>query len=100
MGFKLLQQAVDALLSSVDVTPPPHILWSMRYQQQPSSGPESLPIRAGYRILQFPPPSMDLAFDDAVLDQVRELWQEIVSDDGGEFLVFQDREAYADSDEC
>ena len=42
---------------------------------------------------------MDLAFDDSVLENVRKMWQKIVGNDGGEFLVFQDREAYADDDE-
>ncbi|CAO2651106.1 Nn.00g094030.m01.CDS01 [Neocucurbitaria sp. VM-36] len=97
-GFELLQQAVEALLSSVDVTPPPSILWSIKYQQQPSSGSESLPTGVDNQVLHFPPPSMDLAFDDSVLENVRELWQKIMGD-GGEFLVFQDREAYADDDE-
>lgn len=42
---------------------------------------------------------MDLAFDDAVLDNVKEIWQKIQGNDSGEFLVFQDREAYTDDDE-
>ena len=95
----LLQKAVDALLSCVDANPQPSILWSVRYQQQPSSGSESLPTGASDQVLHFPPPSLDLAFDDSVLENVRELWQKIVGDEGGEFLVFQDREAYADDDE-
>jgi hypothetical protein len=41
---------------------------------------------------------MDLAFDDTVLDNVKNVWQKISGDDAGEFLVFQDREAY-DEDE-
>ncbi|KAF1851788.1 rab proteins geranylgeranyltransferase component A [Cucurbitaria berberidis CBS 394.84] len=95
-GFELLQQAVDEFLSSVDVTPQPNILWSVRYQQQPSSGSESLPTGAGDQVLRFPPPSMDLAFDDSVLENVQGLWQKIAGDDGGQFLIFQDREAYDD----
>jgi hypothetical protein len=41
---------------------------------------------------------MDLAFDDAVLENVKEVWQKIVGDEAGEFLVFQDREAYDDDE--
>ena len=41
---------------------------------------------------------MDLAFDDMVLENVREVWQKIVGDDGGEFLIFQDREVYDDDE--
>jgi hypothetical protein len=42
---------------------------------------------------------MDLAFDDSILDNVREVWQKITGDDAREFLVFQDREVEADDDE-
>jgi hypothetical protein len=97
-GLNLLQKAVDVLLSAVDVTPAPSILWSAKYQQRPSSGTESLPVDANSNILRFPAPSLDLAFDDGVLDNVKELWQKIAGDDVGEFLVFQDREVY-DEDE-
>jgi Rab proteins geranylgeranyltransferase component A len=41
---------------------------------------------------------MDPAFDDSMLDNVREVWQKIAGDDAGEFLVFQDREEVADDD--
>jgi len=42
---------------------------------------------------------MDHAFDDLILDNVKEVWQKIAGDDAGEFLVFQDREMEADDDE-
>ncbi|KAF2848760.1 rab geranylgeranyl transferase escort protein-like protein [Plenodomus tracheiphilus IPT5] len=93
-GSELLQKAVDALLSSVDTTPAPRILWSVKYGQRPSSGSESLP--PGAHILSFPPPSLDLAFDDTVLDNVKEMCRKILGDDAGDFLVFQDREVYDD----
>jgi hypothetical protein len=94
-GFVLLRKAVDALLASVDVSPAPEVLWSAQYQQHASSGSESLPAD-NKRFLSFPHPSMDLAFDDTILDNVKEVWQKIVGEDGGEFLVFQDREQYDD----
>jgi len=96
-GFALLQKAVDSLLSAHDVSPFPTILWSVEYQQQASSGSETLPTDTDH-VVRFPPPSMDLAFDDAVLDNVKEVWQKIVGDDAGEFLVFQDREVYDDDE--
>jgi len=96
-GFALLQKAVDSLLSAHDVSPSPTILWSVEYQQQASSGSETLPTDTDH-VVRFPPPSMDLAFDDAVLDNVKEVWQKIVGDDAGEFLVFQDREVYDDDE--
>ena len=96
-GFALLQKAVDSLLSAHDVSPSPTILWSVEYQQQASSGSETLPTDTDH-IVRFPAPSMDLSFDDAVLDNVKEVWQKIVGDDAGEFLVFQDREVYDDDE--
>ena len=96
-GFNLLNEAITRLLFTVDVTPAPKILWSIQYQQQPSSGSESLPT--GDQVLCFPPPTLDLAFDDTVLDNVQEVWQKIMGDDQGEFLRFQDREVYDEDDE-
>lgn len=93
-GFDLLQKAVQALLSAVGTTPPPSILWTVKYQQQPSSGSESISIND--HVLRFPPPALDLAFDDSILDNVKNVWQQIMGEDTSDFLVFQDREAYED----
>ena len=41
---------------------------------------------------------MDLAFDDSIFDNVREVWKQIMGDGAGEFLVFQDREPVDDDD--
>jgi hypothetical protein len=41
---------------------------------------------------------MDLAFEDAMFDRVKDVWEKIMGDDAGEFLVFQDREVYDDDD--
>jgi hypothetical protein len=97
-GFELLSKAVDALLASVDVSPPPTSLWSTQYQQRPTSGTETLPMGDDEHVLRFPPPSTDLAFDDTVFDRVKDVWQKIMGGDVGEFLVFQDREIYDDDD--
>lgn len=93
-GFDLLQKAVQALLSTVEITPQPSELWSIQYQQQPSSGSESIPTDD--HVLRFPTPSLDLVFDDSILDHVKQVWQKIEGDDSDEFLVFQDRETYDD----
>ncbi|KAL1652705.1 Rab proteins geranylgeranyltransferase component A [Didymella pomorum] len=96
-GPVLLRKAIDALLSSVDVSPAPEVLWSAQYHQHASSGAERLPTD-NKRVISFSPPSMDLAFDDKILDDVKEVWQKIVGEDAGEFLVFQDREQYDDDE--
>ncbi|KAJ4380990.1 Rab proteins geranylgeranyltransferase component A [Didymella sp. IMI 355093] len=96
-GCVLLRKAVDALLASVEVSPTPGVLWSAQYQQNASSGSEILPANSK-QVISFPPPSLDLAFDDTILDNVKAVWQKIVGEDGGEFLVFQDREQYDDEE--
>lgn len=96
-GFTLLDQAVDSLLSAMNTTPAPKVLWSAKYQQQPSSGSDVLPC-GSEKIIRFPPPPMDLAFDDGVLDNVKSVWEKVTGQEGGEFLRFQDREAYTDDD--
>ncbi|KAF2036287.1 rab geranylgeranyl transferase escort protein-like protein [Setomelanomma holmii] len=97
-GFALLTKAADALLSSVDVSPAPTVLWSAQYQQLPTSGLESMQEDSSH-ILKFPPLSLDLAFDDSIFDAVKDMWQKVAGDEAGEFLVFKDREAYDDDDE-
>ena len=92
-GFELLKAATEALICSVDITPMPVALWSMQYEQSPrpaSTIPSSV-SGAQDHILNFPPPSLDLAFDDGVLEQVKQMWEKLKGDDTGEFLVFGDR---------
>lgn len=96
-GFELLQKAVNALLEAVDVSPQPDVLWSVKYRQRASSGTDILSADNG-RVLTFPPPSMDLAFDDAILHNVKEVWRKIMGEAGSDFLVFQDRELYDDDE--
>lgn len=96
-GFELLKKAVTALLAAAEVSPQPDVLWSVEYRQRASSGTDILSADKE-RVLSFPPPSMDLAFDDAILDNVKEVWRRIVGDTGGDFLVFQDRELYDDDE--
>lgn len=96
-GFALLEQAVDLLLSAMNTTPAPRVLWSVKYQQQPSSGSDALPC-GPEKIIRFPPPPVELAFNDEILDNVKSVWEQVMGQQGGEFLVFQDRETYTDDD--
>jgi Rab proteins geranylgeranyltransferase component A len=77
-------------------------MWSMRFQQRyghanPSES-SALPPSHDH-VLKFSSPSVDLAFDDVLLDHVKAIWQKIVGDEAGEFLVFEDREDEAAVDE-
>ncbi|KAF2873154.1 rab geranylgeranyl transferase escort protein-like protein [Massariosphaeria phaeospora] len=97
-GYELLKQATETLLSTVEVSPAPTILWSIQYQQQ--SGPAEQSRGTTPYDLQFAPASLDLAFDDSIIRDVKEVWQKIMGDGAVEFLVFDDRESYADEDEA
>ncbi|KAF3008606.1 Rab proteins geranylgeranyltransferase component A [Curvularia kusanoi] len=97
-GFQLLKEAVDALLDAVAAgEPKATVLWSVQYRQRASSGGETLPADC-QQVARFPAPSMDLAFDDRVLDDVKAVWQKITGGGDEEFLVFQDREVYDDDE--
>jgi Rab proteins geranylgeranyltransferase component A len=70
---------------------PAKLLWSLRYTQHESSPPtESSPGR----ILLCPPPSVDLAFDDSLIGNVREMWRSVMGEEAveEEFMRFEDRE--------
>ncbi|KAJ9635467.1 Rab proteins geranylgeranyltransferase component A [Coniosporium tulheliwenetii] len=84
-GFALLDRAVSELLHCVGKEqPPPTVLWSLRYEQSQSAptSPASASTNEG-KILRFPQSSLDLAFDDGMLERVRKVWQEIVGPDAG-----------------
>lgn len=57
-------------------------------------GVEAGPIvsRMSGKVLVFPTPSVDLAFDDSILDSVREMWKRIMGD-GVDEAVFLRSEA-------
>lgn len=96
-GPELLQKAVDALLMAVAASSKPAVLWTMNYQRHISSSTDTMTAGSEHA-LSVPPSSMDLAFDDTILDNVKSVWRKIVGEGGGEFLVFQDRESYDDDE--
>ena len=55
------------------------------------------------RVFSFPPPSIDLAFDDGMIDLARVAWKTITSGDADAdedgFLAFADREGVGDDEE-
>ncbi|KAI9817530.1 MAG: Rab proteins geranylgeranyltransferase component A [Pycnora praestabilis] len=106
-GHAQLNEAVACLLESIEQTPIPKVIWSLHYTQTSSSSISSAfnrttpsstsppPAEDSYpNVLRFPSPSLDLAFDDAILQEVKDVWEKIVADDEdkGEFMVFEDRE--------
>jgi len=53
------------------------------------------------RVLTFPPTSLDLSFDDALVDSVRAVWRKTTDaeSDDASFLRFEERENIGDSDD-
>lgn len=100
-GPRLLRAAISALVSAVDVTPRPNIMYTAQYEQSAAPSASVLSSIQDDRVLRIPTSGLDLAFDDGNIDAVKEVWRQIVGEgeDAGEFLVFEDRESYADDDE-
>lgn len=97
-GAKLLDTAVESLLKTIGEDPTPKILWSLRYEQRSQA---DMPTTTHERILAFPPPSLDLRFDDSILEHVRPLWEKIMGADAdlASFMQFEDRETMDDDDD-
>ncbi|EKG13753.1 Rab protein geranylgeranyltransferase component A fungi [Macrophomina phaseolina MS6] len=96
-GTRLLETAIDALLRSVGEDEAPRILWSLRYEQ---NSQRNAPSTTHERVFAFPHPSLDLKFDDSMLDRVRLMWEKIMGADADTeyFMKFEYREAIDDDD--
>ncbi|OJJ38156.1 hypothetical protein ASPWEDRAFT_103274, partial [Aspergillus wentii DTO 134E9] len=98
-GQSLLETAVQKLLQST-VGLDAKVLWSLRYTQlgrrdDASNIAEAIRTSsAPDKVICFPPPSLDLAFDDALIDMVKEAWTMIMGAEAAqhEFMTFEDRE--------
>jgi hypothetical protein len=74
----------------------PAVLWSMKYRTQGRPiDSEGSPITSSMsgRVMIFPPSSIDIAFDDCVLEDVKEVWKRIMGGETEEsdFLKFEGR---------
>lgn len=88
--------------------PKPEILWTLHYTQYytvPSvtnsdSSDEVSSPGSENRILQLPDVALDLAVEDSVLENVKQVWREIVGTVAGEeFLMFEDRDVMGEDEE-
>lgn len=98
-GHVLLERAVDGLLQAEG--PQAIALWSMRYNQlgRLSNGGTPPTIQTlSPRVFSFPPPSLDLAFEDETVDMIKQAWVKVVGDEVAhdEFMIFEDREGTSD----
>ncbi|KAB8072514.1 GDP dissociation inhibitor-domain-containing protein [Aspergillus leporis] len=101
-GQSLIESAVHRLLQST-ADPNAKVLWSLRYTQLGLASNHAHPSSLEHpspNIICFPPPSLDLAFDDAMIDRVRDSWKLIMGDAANdhEFMNFEDREGADEED--
>lgn len=100
-GEKLITEAVEKLLHAFETTeshPAAAILWSLHYTQvgvlrQDIAEDPVVPETKG-AVICLRPPSLDLAFDDSLIDEIRAIWKKIVGDEEAreqDFMVFEDR---------
>ena len=91
-----LVDAVNKVACTVSRSPAPGVLWSMSYVQHgtPAFANTSKLFAEddSGQVMTFPPASLELAFDDGLLDSVRGVWGKIMGSDGddGDFMQFQE----------
>jgi len=97
-GFHRLDEAVKALLASLEEPRLPDVLWALRYQQRFGSTPAP-PASSGSTIV-LDPLSSELALEDTVLLNVVAAWQQICGADAGSesFMKFEARDGAADEE--
>lgn len=101
-GQALLDSAVNELVKSV-ADPNAKVLWSLRYTQlgrESDIGDVAQTVESKLKnIICFPPPSIDLAFDDATIAHVKAAWKAVMGDNvDDEFMNFEDREGAYDEE--
>lgn len=77
------------------------VLWSMRYSQLGRlSNDGSSPVIQTHspHVHSFPPPSLDLAVEDEIVDMVKQAWLQVSGSDvdPDDFMIFDDREGPSD----
>ncbi|CAM1501773.1 Fc.00g037570.m01.CDS01 [Cosmosporella sp. VM-42] len=97
----LLEKALSSLLAAVESDKAaPVCLYQLYYEQ--GTGKTSLNV--GGNTVTFPLPSLDLAFDDDVLDPVHDAWKVVMGSaavgEDVEYLKFDDREGAGDDDDA
>lgn len=95
----LLQTASKALLTSQNAGQPTEALYQLYYEQRAGSGD----LNVDGNIVTFPCPSISLAFDDSILQPVRQAWDTVglqdASTEGVRYMQFEDREKLDDDDD-
>jgi hypothetical protein len=103
-GQSLLDAAISKLLQTfAGPENEPAVLWTLRYTQLGLSSGNDLAAciyKSGKsdRVVYFPPRSLDIAFDDSVIDAVKAVWKMVMGDEARDedFMTFEDRDAHPD----
>lgn len=93
----LITAAIAQLMQSVAEPETPQILWQLQYQQRSETASSDDAEEEKY--ITFPSSSLDLAFDENILDSVKAAWQKITGGQPQDFLVFEDRNPIGDDDD-
>lgn len=110
----LLNRCLELLLSSLSKDhETPMCLYKLYYEQ--AQGPVTLEgksklnsgsdvdVGIASKTFNFPIPSVDLAFDDTILEPVLQAWQQVMGlskdDAESEYMKFQDRDGMGDDDD-
>ena len=81
---------------STQQSPDVEVIWTLQYQQDAKDPPSLSDGGGNSHVLCFPSTPLDLAFDDTILDNVKEAWLKVTGDDADGFMKFEDREAVVD----
>lgn len=100
-GQALLESALDKLVAAEGHSA--GVLWSWRYTQRGRLSNDEIrwslqTEKSCSNCYIFPPPSLDFAFEDDIVDIVNEAWKKIVGEevDDDDFMMFDDREGTSD----
>ena len=102
VGYKWLDAALSALLHSIDGNEKVESLWKLQFyhlsEDEPNARDQRDEESDGEPVVYLSPPSStDLAFDDGVLRDVRQVWQKLSGEIDG-FMQFEEREASNNDD--
>jgi RAB protein geranylgeranyltransferase component A len=95
----ILEAALAALLETQKSDEAPRCLYQLFYEQR--ADPSTLAVDGN--VVTLPCPSVALAFDDGMLEPVRQAWNTVSGQDAGvegvKYMQFEDREQIDDEDE-
>lgn len=90
----MIEAAVQKLLQSA-ADPNTKVLWSLCYTQLGRGASHNADLSCPSKsVICLPPVSLDLAFDDSLIDTVKKAWELIMGEKAAqhEFMKFEDRE--------